>query len=369
MEKNRSFITKSSARPDHGLLAFRLIVLVASLAVLASPSLASAHEKWFVDSRDYPIRPELLFSLPTVVALSVAGLALAALVILRRVVRDPLFPNPPWLRPLNASVQAVVGIQTAISLVFMAGQGWLLAPHLNAPRGFLGIVLLALQIFISFTFVTGWFTRLGGALLIGLVVFALALFPPALVAEQALFVGIGIYFLILGRGLFRPVGTLMRRIDAFWSPYRHLALPALRIFTGISILVLAFTEKLLDPALAVAFLHTRPEFNFMRLLGFSGFTDELFVYAAASVEATVGVLLIAGVLPRLVILFMWVPFNIAIPLLPPEELLGHLPILAVMYAVFLQGPGELALPGEPIARKAPKPARVEMTAQREVEVA
>src|SRR5687768_18253635 len=82
----------------------------------------------------------------------------------------------------------------------------------------------------------------------------------------------------------------------------------------------------------------------MRLLGFTWFSDELFVYAAAAVEATVGVLLIAGVLPRLVILFMWVPFNITIPLLPPEELLGHLPILAVMYAVFL-GESVTLVPG------------------------
>jgi hypothetical protein len=123
------------------------------------------------------------------------------------------------------------------------------------------------------------------------------------------------------------------------------------VFTGLSILWLAFSEKLLNPQLALAFLESRPEFNFVQLLGFGWFTNELFVYAAAAVEATVGVLLIAGVLPRIVILFMWVPFNIAIPFLPPEELLGHLPILAVMYAVFL---GEPAIEAE--ARNSLSPA-------------
>jgi hypothetical protein len=51
---------------------------------------------------------------------------------------------------------------------------------------------------------------------------------------------------------------------------------------------------------------------------------------------------------------MWVPFNIAIPLLPPVELLGHLPVLAVMYVVFLQGPGHVTplSAGEPIPEAA-----------------
>jgi uncharacterized membrane protein YphA (DoxX/SURF4 family) len=208
----------------------------------------------------------------------------------------------------------------------------------------IGIALLGLQLFISFTLITGWLTRLGGALLVGLVLVAAIFFPLSWVSEQLLFVGIGIYFLINGRGLFLPHGEIPHRAAAFWSKYSHHALPILRIFTGLSILWLAFSEKLLNPGLALAFLETRPEFNFMQLLGFTWFSDELFVYAAAIVEATVGVLLIAGVLPRIVILFMWVPFNITIPLLPPEELLGHLPILAVMYAVFL---GEAA-PHRPV---------------------
>ncbi len=239
---------------------------------------------------------------------------------------------------MNSSVQAVVGIQTAISLVYMTVRGWLLAPTLSVAGPWWGYVLLVVQLFVAFTFVTGWLTRLGGGVLIGLVLAAFLLFPTERAAEQLLFAGIGAFFLIQGRGLFMPTGALVTRLAAYWSRYSPVALPLMRIFTGMSILWLAFSEKLLNPQLAVAFLQSRPEFNFMRLLGFNWFTDELFIYAAAAVEATVGVLLIAGVLPRIVILFMWVPFNIAIPFLPPEELLGHLPILAVMYAVFLGEP-------------------------------
>lgn len=339
------------ARTARAARLWYLICLVALALALAAPPIARAHEKWFVDAAKYPLRWELLFSWPVLFALGAAGLALGGLVLLYRVVRDRYWPNPVWLRPVNSSVQAVVGIQTAISLVYMTVHGWLLAPTLGVSREWWGYVFLVAQLFVAFTFVTGWLTRVGGGVLIGLVLAAFALFPASVAAEQLLFVGIGAFFLIQGRGLFMPTGELALRLSEYWSRYSPVALPVMRVFTGISILWLAFSEKLLNPQLAVAFLEGRPEFNFMRLLGFNWFTDELFVYAAAAVEATVGVLLIAGVLPRIVILFMWVPFNVAIPFLPPEELLGHLPILAVMYAVFL---GEPAVEAE--ARKAVGPA-------------
>lgn len=331
-----------------------LLVFLGGLALgWLAPNVTLAHEKWFVDATHYSIRWELLTSLPVLAALTVALVALGALLLLKQRVRDDYWPDPPWLRPVNSSVQAVVGIQTAISLVYMAVQGWLLAPMLPVSQSWWGFVLLAVQLFVAFTFVTGWFTRVGGALLIGLVLMAFLVFPVGLAAEQLLFVGIGAYFLIQGRGLFQPAGAQSKRLSQYWLRYSKRALPLMRIFTGLSILWLAFSEKLLNPDLALAFLHSRPEFNFMRLLGFNWFTDELFIYAASAVEATVGVLLIAGVLPRVVILFMWLPFNIAIPVLPPQELLGHLPVLAVMYALFLGEAPDPAKFGEPVGRRVP----------------
>ncbi len=320
----------------------RLTLAGVAAALLLAPATAWSHEKWFTDAAAYPVRLDLLGSGPVALALGSAAVALGALLIVRRIVRDPLWPNPTWLQPAVQSSQAVIGIQTAVSLIYMAVQGWLFSPVLPLPTGLGGLALGALVIAVSLSLVTGWFTRLGGGLLIALVGLTFVLYPLAAALEQLLFVGIGLYFLLLGRGLFPPSGALMQRLDRFWQPYAHYALPAIRIGTGLTILVLAFTEKLLNPALAQAFLHTHPLFNFPQALGLTWFSDDLFIGAAATVEATIGVLLIAGVLPRLVILLMWVPFNIAIPLLPPVELLGHLPILAVMYAIFLQGPGRTA---------------------------
>jgi hypothetical protein len=322
--------------------------------LLLAPATAAAHEKWFTDPTAYPIRLDLLISWPVALALVSAAAALGALWLLRRVVGDPLWPNPAWLQPVQASAPAVIGIQTAISLIFMAVQGWLFSPVLVLPQNVFGLGLGALVVLISLSFVTGWFTRVGGGLLIAVTLLTFVMYPVAYALEQLLFLGIGVYFLLIGRGLFQPAWSLARRLAKVWRPYQALALPALRIGTGLSILVLAFTEKLINPGLALAFLQTHPMFNFTRLLGLTWFTDERFIVAAGVVEATIGVLLIAGVLPRVVILLMWVPFNIAIPLLPPVELLGHLPVLAVMYVVFLQGPGHVTSlsAGEPIPEAA-----------------
>jgi hypothetical protein len=334
----------------------RLVALGVALALVWAPRAAFAHEKWFTDPGPYPVRPDLLFSLPVALALLSAAGALGALLLIRRIVADPLWPNPAWLRPVGASAQAVIAVQTAISLIYMAAQGWLFSPALPLPAGAAGIALAALVIALSLSFVTGWFTRLGGAALLALVGLTFVIYPLGAALEQTLFAGIGVYFLLLGRGLFQPQWRLARRLERFWAGYARFALPAARVGTGVSILTLAFTEKLLNPGLALAFLRDHPLFNFPQALGIAWFTDDRFIVAAGAVETTIGLLLIAGVLPRLVILLMWVPFNIAIPLLPPVELLGHLPILAVMYIVFLQGAGsvEPALVPDGAAARTPR---------------
>jgi hypothetical protein len=115
------------------------------------------------------------------------------------------------------------------------------------------------------------------------------------------------------------------------------ALTILRVAAGVSIIVLAFTEKLLNVQLGIEFLQNYPEFNIARRAGVDWFTDERFVYAAGLVEATAGAALLAGFLPRVVILALWIPFNLGIAFLPPQELIGHLPILSTMYVLLVRG--------------------------------
>lgn len=320
------------------------------LAVLVPPTVL-AHEKWFVDSSRYPIQLERLWSVPVLMAVLAGAAAIGTLYVLRRIVGgDNLFPRIGFLRRFDPAAPVVIAIQTAIAIIYMAVNMHLLAPNMNVS-GALGYTLAAIQLFVAFTFISGALTRVGAVTLIGLVVVSGLLFGWQSLFEQTLYSGIALYLLLQGRGLTEP-GVDARR-QAPWNRYRSYAPSILRIFSGFSIVALAFTEKLLNPAMGVGFLHDYPHFNVARLLAstwfnnagvitsmLNWFTDERFVYAAAIVEFVVGVSLISGILPRLVIMGMFVPFNLTIPFLPPSELLGHLPIFAIMYVLVFHVPGD-----------------------------
>ncbi len=308
-------------------------------AALVAPLPALGHEKWFVDARTYPIRFDLLWSWPVLLALLASGAMVGALWIARRIVGgDNLFPRIGFLRRFDPAAPVVIAIQTAIALIFMSVNLFMLAPNLHLGFDVPGFILAAAQVFVAFSFISGAWTRVGAVTLIGLVLSIGVLYGPASLLEQSIYAGIAAYMLLQGRGLIDP-----ERSPRETNPldrYRHLAPTLLRVLAGLSIFALAFTEKLLNPDLGVAFLREYPSFNVAQALGLTWFTDERFVFAAGMVEAAIGAALISGILPRLVIFAMFVPFNLTIPFLPPTELMGHLPIFAVMYVLVFHLPAD-----------------------------
>lgn len=321
------------------LLRLGLVLLIA----LVVPAAASAHEKWFVEGYQSAPQFGLLFTPPVLLMILLAFLGVGSLYGIRWLVGgDNRFPRVGFLRYYDRSNRAILAVQTAISLIAVAVKLTIFAPNLHVGLNPLGFLLAGVEVFVAFCFISGLLTRVGALALIGLYLGAFLIFPGWAMLEQTVYVGIAIYLLIMGRGLVKPMPHRepLRRFSRHWQ----IAPVILRVGTGISILVLAFTEKLLDPQLALQFLKSYPNFNFMQLLGVTWFTNERFILAAGAVELTIGLALIAGVLPKLVIFGMFVPFNLTLPFLPPTELLGHLPIFAVMYTLlFLPPPQELKL--------------------------
>ena len=86
------------------------------------------------------------------------------------------------------------------------------------------------------------------------------------------------------------------------------------------------------------FLASHPAFNVLHaVLGADVGSDDLFVLLIGLAEAAIGAALISGRLTRLVVLGMWLPFHLGIPLLPDQELIGHLPIYGIMYVLLVHG--------------------------------
>lgn len=345
---------------QHLLPKFGLVLFI----MLLVPSIAFAHEKWFTDGSKYPPQFGLLFTLPVLGMIGLSFLGIGVLLLLRRLVGgDNRFPQVGFLRYYDRSNQVILAVQTAISLIAVAVTLHIFAPNLSSGSSVLGFILAGIEVFVAFTFISGVLTRIGAIALIALFLFSFFLYPAWAVLEQTVYVGIALYLLIMGRGLVKP-GPHREPLSRF-ARYWRMAPLILRTGVGISIVVLAFTEKLIDPALALAFLKTHPNFNVAQLIGLTWFTNERFILAAGAVELTIGLALISGILPRIVIFGMFVPFNLTLPFLPPTELLGHLPIFAVMYTLlFLPPASEQTIDGTSLEEhphvEAPAPAEAQL---------
>ena len=312
--------------------------------VLVWPQSASAHERWFVDNpNSYLVDFSFLFSWQVMSAVLIGAIVttLAALLDRRyrtwKRARNPNLENvlvgisEVRLRRVYSYLPLLLAIHTAVPLLVSGFQLQLFAPNLKMEPNLLsGMVALA-EVMIALALVYGVFTEYAAFGLIGLYIsgFVLSPFihiPALLLPEHCQFVGIALFLIIMGRGPFSADALLGRRAhpDPRLVAY---AVPILRWSVGLSIIILAFSEKLLNPTLAQAFLTQKINFNLGSGLGIS---NDLFIFFAGVGEFVFGCLLISGALPRLVIIGLWIPFNLTLPYLGWTELAGHLPIYAVM---------------------------------------
>jgi uncharacterized membrane protein YphA (DoxX/SURF4 family) len=118
----------------------------------------------------------------------------------------------------------------------------------------------------------------------------------------------------------------------------RLAPSALRIGVGISLVMVAFSEKLANPQLALSFLQQHP-LNFTAALGMP-MSDAAFVLCAGTVELLVGLCVLFGLFPRVIILVAWLPFNLTLTIFDWVELIGHLPFYGAMAFLLVWTPEE-----------------------------
>ena len=307
-----------------------------ALAVALAPSSAWAHEKWFTDPSAHPVDWSLVLSQRTLLALGVAAIVVAFFTWLQRAIGDPAWPRLPFFPQMATGSMTLLAVQTAISLIFVAVQPALLAPSLHLPTTPFGYALAGTQVLIAFSFITGLFDRIGAAALALLWLVCAVHWGAAEGLEQLLYVGIAFTIFVVGRTA--PLAE--KPPPPFSEPaWGARAMMMLRVLSGFSFLTLGLVDKIWTPGLGLAFLQEYPHFNVLRLVGFQWATDDLFVLLAGIVETTIGALVISGRLTRVVILAMWLPFNLTVPFLPPVEMLGHLPIFGIMYLLLVYGSG------------------------------
>jgi len=196
---------------------------------------------------------------------------------------------------------------------------------MRLSEGRAGAALVVVEVVTAAMLITGYRRHSAAALLVAAGVLGVPFFGVLPVLERADLLGAAVYLAFArGRG-----ATPEER-----AAVNPRAATAMRVLTGVALILLAFTEKLLNPGLAREFLKIEPTFDIYATLGI--FTTDQFIWTAAAIELVLGALLVLGRLPRLTVVLVGIPFNATLPLLGWRELVGHLPVYGVLLVVLVE---------------------------------
>ncbi|QIN84555.1 DoxX protein [Rubrobacter tropicus] len=322
---------------------------VATAALLvASAGRAHAHEKWFVGEADGGLRLDLLFR-PLPLTL-VGAVLLATLVggLLWKTRGRGFLPGPEAFGATDGGrsvlyglVPLILGIHVAVPLLVNGVQGTLFSPD-NVMPGVWGNFLGLAETGIALALFYGGLTRVAAAALGLLWFFGIFLVGLEPMLENVLYLGFAAFFLLAGRGPLSVDRLLFPRLEPRAELSRY-AVPAVRIGVGLSLAIVAFTEKFANIPLGLTFLEEYP-LNFTGALGVP-LSDEVFVLCAGAVELLVGLWIALGIFVREIVVVAWFPINLTLTLFAWEELIGHLPIYGVMAVLLIwaTGPKNISL--------------------------
>ncbi len=260
-------------------------------ALFFIPIIASAHVKWFVDSEKvlssgqtmpfYGVTSVevLIWSLITFVAVLAFG------------VLDSYIKTPRKLlvfgyvheKGITRTAQIILGL-FLVSVSFL----WniILIPEFKVI-GMIAETLKYVQITIGLMFVLNILPRLASIVLLLMCIMLGFTHGWTIVLENALLISLVIFFFVKNS----PKDS--------WMSYKFdkHAIELVRLGTGITLITLAFTEKLMVPELSEAFLSAHP-WNFMADI-FPWFTNKLFILSTGFAELIFGIVFILGYLTRI----------------------------------------------------------------------
>lgn len=308
-----------------GLLALVLLMLASADA--------TAHVRWFVDpsATVETFEPYRLTDAAVLVWIAVALILIGASVAL-----DMRLPN---VRIVDTKTRhdfiELLRVFTGMAMLLTAYEGAIIAPHLIAFGPF-GTFLLFAQAGIGILLIANRFVRQAAILMMLLHMGVAIKFGLLAAFEYLIIVAIAVFLLINNL----PTAELRER----FKPY---SVDLLRILTGISLITLGFSEKLVGAMMAENFLALY-QWNFMQTLGLEFFTDRLFVLSAGVIEVVFGVILVLGTTTRLNVLALSVVLfaSNVLFLIQGEneaamvEFIGHMPVIGVAVILLLLGSGQ-----------------------------
>lgn len=288
-----------------------------------------AHESWFTNARPpydwgFAVDPATLLLVAAAVAIAIAWRVLGA--------RLPR-PELPFLAPLGRLapwVPRLLAIHAGVSLLAQAARHTYLSPSLELGHTAAGAALAIAEGVLGVWLVSGFRIRIAAIVVVAAGVLGMISFGVVPIIERMDLLGVALFLALLPPGPDRWGAASTSRRDVFAATF------ALRMMVGGSLIVLAFTEKLARPDLALAFLDRYPAFNLLQTIGLR-VSDVEFIRIAGAFELLFGLLIVSGRLPQAVVIVAGIPFNATLFFLGAEELIGHLPIYGAMLALLVYG--------------------------------
>ncbi|HEX8103706.1 MAG TPA: hypothetical protein VF533_13905, partial [Solirubrobacteraceae bacterium] len=232
----------------------------------------------------------------------------------------------PW-------IPFAIRLHLAVSLLGLLSMGVYLAPSMDLQPDVAGIALGATMAVVIIGMATGWHARAAALLLVAAGPLGMLEFGVAPVLQRLDVLGLALFVAFTGAGRWSADHESGRAGEL--SPAAAArAIWGLRMGAGAALIVVAFSEKLANPAMALSFLTEHPDFNVAQLVGID-LSNLEFVRAAGAVEVLFGLLVMSGALSQAAVLIAGVPFNATLWFFGTDELLGHLPVYGAMLALLV----------------------------------
>lgn len=258
---------------------------------LLSFNSAFAHIKWFVDEEEVIATKRGLYPFFNISSSEVwIWMGISMLVVLVYGLIDKFVKEPGGLnnfankneKVINRIAQVVLGVfLITVSFVWKI----ILIPTIDISSTFT-FSLSILQALVGAMLVFNFYPRVASILLV-LFCLGVGIYGGIIaILENLILISLAVYFFIKN--------SRNHKNYEIWNKY---SLFIVRLGVGLSLIVLAFTEKLAYPELSLAFLETH-KWNFM-INTFPWFTNELFVLSVGFAEMIFGILFILGYMTRI----------------------------------------------------------------------
>ncbi len=328
----------------------RITFFSAALISLAAP--IYAHERWVKHELKSEFDRDLFTSMGwlnvgtaiAVVALFVFLLHLSARVRASR-------PESSVSEKLSSLAPTILRATYGVGLLLMAWDNQFLAPDLVATDG-AGWVLVRAQGVVGVMLALGLLTRMASWVSLALFAWAIVGRPFAPFDGQAVTMmqvlnyldvaGIAVYLGIVGGGALSIDGWLLDKTDAAPSrAMRARAVGLMRIALGLTLVLLGL-QKFVLPELPMGVVQNYADQIYWPIANITGVSPEQYVFAACVVETAVGLLVIAGVFIRPIMVVLVALFLTTVYIFQ-EDLLPHLPLFGMVAAFLIEGSGDLRM--------------------------